>query len=63
MRGPEVWLYNLDGYVAEALEHGEYVPIQTSRVIAGLPIAEMHYGSRESRYALVQILDTRATTP
>ena len=42
MRVPEVWLYNLlDGFVAKALEGEGYVPIQTSRVIAGLPIAEV----------------------
>jgi Uma2 family endonuclease len=41
MRVPEVWLYNLDGFSAKALENGEYVPIETSRVIAGLPIAEV----------------------
>ncbi len=41
MRVPEVWLYDLDGFRAKALENGEYVPIETSRIIAGLPIAEI----------------------
>jgi Uma2 family endonuclease len=41
MRVPEVWLYNLDGFAAKALDDGQYVAIETSRVIAGLPIAEI----------------------
>ncbi len=39
MRVPEVWLYNLDGFTASALENGKYEPIAISRVIVGLPIA------------------------
>jgi Uma2 family endonuclease len=38
---PEVWLFNLEGFQAKALENGEYVPIELSRTIAGLPIAEI----------------------
>ncbi len=41
MRVPEVWLYNLDGLTARALEGGKYEPISVSRAIAGLPIAEI----------------------
>jgi Uma2 family endonuclease len=41
MRVPEVWIYNLHGFSAKALEHDQYVPIETSRAIAGLPIAEI----------------------
>jgi Uma2 family endonuclease len=41
MRVPEVWLYNLEGLAAKAFDGNAYVPIQTSRVIAGLPIAEI----------------------
>jgi Uma2 family endonuclease len=41
MRVPEVWLFNLEGFQAKALENGEYVPIEMSRTIAGLPISEI----------------------
>ena len=41
IRVREIWLYNLGGFTAKALENGAYVPISASRVILGLPIAEI----------------------
>jgi len=38
---PELWRYNLDGFAGFALDEGAYGPITFSRVIAGLPIAEI----------------------
>lgn len=38
---PEVWRYNLDGFVAFAFVQHEYVPISVSRIISGLPIEEI----------------------
>jgi Uma2 family endonuclease len=37
----EVWRYNLDGFAAFALADGKYVTITISRVISGLPLAEI----------------------